>query len=346
MQILSPKEFLLKSMDIPVIDVRSPGEFNNGHIAGAINIPMFSDEERAVVGTIYKKSGRIDAIRKALEITGPKMADFGNTALRYAKNGELLVHCWRGGMRSENMAWLFERLDIKCSVLLGGYKVFRNHLLESLGNIPNLCVIEGHTGSGKTEILDELKKLGEQVIDLEALANHRGSAFGGIGLGDQPTSQQFHNDIFDVFHKMDNTKRIWVEGESHTIGKVFLPETLWESMNEAFVVEMIVPRKFRLERVVREYGSLDPEEIEAAIGKIEKRLGLDRKKIVLEHYRNGRISEVADMLLDYYDKSYQFSRDTFKRDRIKVIVPDGNAGNNAKTILERVAQLLSLSVES
>jgi len=345
MQVLPPEEFLLKAETIPVIDVRSPGEYQEGHITGAINIPMFSDDERAIVGTIYKKSGRIPAIKKALEITGPKMAELGNEALEYAKNGELLVHCWRGGMRSESMAWLFERLDIKCSVLLGGYKVYRNHLLESLGSMTNLCVIEGHTGSGKTDILHELDKLGEQVIDLEGLANHRGSAFGGIGLGAQPTSQQFHNDIYNIFRRMDKTKRIWVEGESHTIGKVFLPETLWESMNNAFVVELIVPRKFRIERIVEVYGSLDSEKIENSIGKIEKRLGSNRKNIILENYRAGKIALVADMLLDYYDKSYQFGREKSKRERKKIIVSDGNAESNAALILKKVEQYMSISSE-
>jgi tRNA 2-selenouridine synthase len=336
MQVLSPKEFLQKSNTVPVIDVRSPGEYEVGHISGAINIPLFTDDERAVVGTLYKKSGRLFAINKGLEIIGPKMAGLTREALKYSKDGELLVHCWRGGMRSESMAWLFERVDIKCSILLGGYKVYRNHILESFANIPNLCVLEGHTGSGKTEILHELKKLGEQVIDLEGLANHRGSAFGGIGQGSQPTSQQFHNDIFGHLKVMDLTRRIWVEGESHTIGRVFLPETFWESMNNAYVVEMIVPRKFRLERVVVDYGSLDSELMENAIGKIEKRLGSDRKKIVLENYRKGKLALVADMLLDYYDKGYQYSRDKFKRERKKIIVPNGDANSNAQILIEKV----------
>jgi tRNA 2-selenouridine synthase len=189
MQVLPPEEFLLKANTTPVIDVRSPGEYDEGHITGAINIPMFTDDERAVVGTIYKKSGRLSAINRGLTIIGPKMAALTQEALKHAKDGELLVHCWRGGMRSESMAWLFGRVDIKCSILMGGYKVYRNHLLESLGDMPNVCVIEGHTGSGKTAILYELEKLGEQVIDLEGLANHRGSAFGNIGQAPQPTSQ-------------------------------------------------------------------------------------------------------------------------------------------------------------
>ena len=172
MQILSAKEFIKLGKSLPIVDVRSPGEFGDGHIPGAINIPIFSNEERSIVGTIYKSKGRLQAIEKGLEIVGPKMAFFARHASSLAKTNQLLVHCWRGGMRSESMALLFERLDIKCFILQGGYKSYRNYLLEITGNIPHLIVIEGYTGSGKTEILQSLAKLGEQVIDLEKHANY------------------------------------------------------------------------------------------------------------------------------------------------------------------------------
>lgn len=256
MQILITEEFMTLSKTLPIVDVRSPAEFAEGHIAGAINIPIFNDDERAIVGTIYKKKGRIPAIEKGLEIVGLKMAKFAHKAVEIASTGELLVHCWRGGMRSESMAWLFERVGIKCFTLQGGYKSYRNFMLEKVGNFPHLIVIEGHTGSGKTEILHQLKIMGEQVIDLEGLANHKGSIFGGIDQGPQPTTQQFQNDFFNVVHTFDPSKRVWVEGESQTVGKVFLPAPLWNLMNKAQCIEILVPRSERINRLVNEYGTL------------------------------------------------------------------------------------------
>jgi len=339
MQILSTEEFLTLKKSLPVVDVRSPGEFAEGHITSAINIPIFEDNERAIVGTIYKKKGRQPAIEKGLEIVGPKMALFAHKAIEIASSGKLLIHCWRGGMRSESMAWLFERVGIECFILQGGYKSYRNYLLEEIGNIPHLIVIEGHTGSGKTEILYKLKASGEQMIDLEGFANHRGSAFGGIGQEPQPTTQQFQNDLFDEFFKFDLTKRVWIEGESQTIGRVFLPDPLWYKMNEAHCIEILVPRNDRISRIVNEYGALPEEMMESAINVLVKRLGIELMNDILQCYREKNLSGVAEKLLNYYDQTYQFSRDKFKRKLTEIILPNGNATTNAAIILKKATDL-------
>ena len=174
--------FLEKSLSIPVIDVRSPGEYRNGHIPGSFNLPLFNDEERATVGTKYKKEGRIKAILKGLELIGPAMADKLSLALSLARNNKLLVHCWRGGMRSESMAWLFSLGGIDTEVLEGGpisriETIFYNKFSEPC----RMIVLSGLTGSGKTLILKQLKAAGQSIIDLEGLANHKGSAFGALG---------------------------------------------------------------------------------------------------------------------------------------------------------------------
>jgi len=335
MQILIIEEFLNMKKSLPIVDVRSPGEFAEGHIPGAINIPIFEDAERAIVGTIYKKQGRLPAIEKGLEIVGPKMAQFAREALGIAKSGQLLLHCWRGGMRSESMAWLFERVGIECFILQGGYKSYRNYLLEKIGNIPGLIVIEGHTGSGKTEILHHLKALGEQVIDLEGLAHHKGSVFGGIGQEQQPTTQQFQNDLFDEFYRFNLTKRVWIEGESQTVGKVFLPDPLWYRMNEAACIEILVPRNDRISRLVNEYGALPPELMENAILSLVKRLGIQLMNDILNCYREQNLVRVAGKLLEYYDQTYQFSRDKYKRKMTAIVLPNGDAFTNANLILEK-----------
>ena len=337
MQVLNPEDFLALKKTTPMVDVRSPKEFAEGHISGAINIPIFNDEERAIVGTLYIKKGRIPAIEKGLEIVGPKMARFAHEAIEIAASGQILVHCWRGGMRSESMAWLFERVGIKCFTLEGGYKAYRNYLLEKMGDIPHLMVIEGHTGSGKTEILYRLKELGEQILDLEGHANHKGSVFGGIGQQPQPTTQQFQNDLLDDLLCLDLSKKVWIEGESQTVGRVFLPESLWERMNKTKNIEILVPRTDRISRLVREYGALPDELMENAIQCIVKRLGDQRMNEILTCYREKQMNLVADKLLEYYDQTYQFSRDKYKKKYIEIELPNDNAATNAKLILEKTA---------
>ncbi|MCX6239570.1 MAG: tRNA 2-selenouridine(34) synthase MnmH [Bacteroidia bacterium] len=339
MQILNADEFLTLKKSLPVVDVRSPGEFAEGHIPGATNIPIFDDKERAIIGTIYKSKGRFPAIEKGLEIVGPKMAQFVREAVVIASSGRLLVHCWRGGMRSESMAWLFERVGIECFTLQGGYKSYRNYLFEKVGDLPHLIVIEGHTGSGKTEILLRLKTLGEQVIDLEGLANHKGSVFGGIGQETQPTTQQFQNVLFEDVFGFDLSKRVWIEGESQTVGRVFLPDPLWYKMNEAQCIEILVPRSERVSRLVIEYGTLPEELMENAIINLSKRLGDQRMNEILSYYREKNLDRVAGKLLEYYDLTYQFSRDKYKRKLTEIVLPNGNALANAELILEKAANL-------
>lgn len=336
MQILNPEYFIKESSNTPIVDVRSPAEFTEGHIPGAINMPIFDDRERAIVGTLYKNKGRQPAIETGLEIIGPKMAEFARSASKIADAGKLLVHCWRGGMRSESMAWLYERIGIQCSILEGGYKAYRNFLLKELSDIPNLIVIEGPTGSGKTEILMNLKSMGEQIIDLEGLAHHKGSVFGGIGQKSQPTTQQFQNNLLGEFVKLDRSKRIWIEGESQTIGRVFLPDSLWNRINEATLIEINVPRHHRQQRLMNEYGGLPMEDMGNAIISLTKRLGEVRKNEILDDYHEGKLEQVADKLLDYYDKTYIHSKLIYKKKGLEILFPDGNAIENARILMDKV----------
>ena len=339
MQILNPEYFIKESRSTPVVDVRSPAEFAEGHIPGAINMPIFDNRERAIVGTLYRNSGRQPAIETGLEIIGPKMAEFARSASKIAASGKLLVHCWRGGMRSESMAWLYERIGIQCSILGGGYKAYRNFLLKEISDIPHPIVIEGPTGSGKTEILMNLKSMGEQVIDLEGLAHHRGSVFGGIGQETQPTTQQFQNDLIGNFVNLDKGKRIWVEGESQTIGKVFLPDALWNRMNEAALIEINVPCHDRVKRLINEYGRLPKEDMENAIISLTKRVGEVRKNEILNDYHEGKLESVAYKLLDYYDKTYYHSKLKYKKKGLEILFSDGNAIENARILIEKALEI-------
>ncbi|PWD98112.1 tRNA 2-selenouridine(34) synthase MnmH [Marinilabilia rubra] len=302
---LSPANFLKASGQYPVVDVRTPGEFAQGHIPGAINMPIFSNEERAEVGTLYKKEGRNQAVLKGLEFVGPKMAGFAREAARLAVEGSVLVHCWRGGMRSGSMAWLFRTAGLKASVLEGGYKAYRAHFRSELESKNwNFVVIGGPTGSGKTEVLDSLAEKGEQVLDLEGLANHKGSAFGALGQEEQPTTEQFENDIHERFRTFKPEKIIWVEGESHFIGKVSIPDLLFNKMMEAPLVMYELARELRIERLVKEYGCFKNELLCHSVLKIQKRLGGLRTRQAMKALDEYDYHKVADITLQYYDKGY------------------------------------------
>ncbi|MBK6731997.1 MAG: tRNA 2-selenouridine(34) synthase MnmH [Bacteroidetes bacterium] len=295
---------LLNASDIPVIDVRSPAEFNHAHIPGAINIPLFNDEERKTVGIIYKQESKTKAIETGLDLAGKKLSMFIREAKAIAKNNTLFIHCWRGGMRSKSMATLFDFAGINTLVLNGGYKSYRREI-QNFFNYPfPFVILGGKTGSGKTEVLHFLKQQGEQVIDMEALANHKGSAFGALGEQLQPSTEQFENNLFEELRKCNLQKYIWLEDESHLIGTVFIPEIIWFSMRRAHVVFLDIPIKERIAFLVSHYGKYPAEEIESALQKITKRLGGQHYKETLELYRNGNLADATEKVLTYYDKTY------------------------------------------
>lgn len=287
-----------------IIDVRSESEFAHGHIEGAFNIPLFSDDQRAEVGTIYVKKSREEAVERGLQIVGPKMYNFVKSAKQIA-NGQLIkIYCWRGGMRSGSMQWLFEMAGLKTVRLEGGYKAYRGEFDVLLDKGWTFNVIAGETGSGKSEILSAMSSLGCQVIDLEGLANHKGSAFGALGQEKQPTTEEFINRIFHVMRKFDARKPIWVEGESMLIGRVFIPEKLFKMLNVALTVHFTLDRQKRLDRIMSEYGHFEVEQLKNAFERIKKRLGYDNYKFAIDFLDAGEVRKAADLALIYYDKGY------------------------------------------
>lgn len=289
----------------PIIDVRSPAEFYSGHIPGAVNIPLFSNEERAEIGALYKQEGQEIATLRGLEIVGPKMAGFVRQAKSLDYTDQLLVHCWRGGMRSGSFAWLLNTAGLPAVTLAGGYKSFRNHLLDFFSAPFNLYVLSGCTGNGKTELLHYFRNKGEQVIDLEGLAHHKGSVFGGLGQVEQPTSEQFQNELFRQMKEMDPARPIFLEDESISLGNVFIPLPLWHQLRKAPLIRVELSPAARVERLVREYGSLENAQLQDAILKLSKRLGGQHVKRALEALEENRLEEVVLILLTYYDKSYE-----------------------------------------
>ncbi len=303
-------EFLSKSRHIPMVDVRTPAEYAQGHIPQAFNIPLFTNEERAEVGTLYVQQSRRSAVMRGLELVGPKLAAFATRAQEIAaQSGQdyLLVHCWRGGMRSASMAWLFEQAGLHCYTLEKGYKAYRTLVIEYFQHFePTLTVLGGYTGSGKTERLQQLTAAGEQVVDLEGLACHKGSAFGSLGQEPQPSTEHFENLLHRAFTRLDLSRPVWVEDESRNVGKCSLPAGLWAKMETARFELLERPLEERVQRLYNEYGHFGPEDLCACIAKIEKRLGREQCVRALDACRQGNTLGALRICLAYYDKSYGY----------------------------------------
>lgn len=300
---LEIREFL--ALGTPVLDVRSPGEFGRGHLPGAMNLPLFNDAERAVVGTLYKQEGRDAAMLEGLRIVGPKLAPMVEAARVHAPDGRVRVHCWRGGERSRSVAWLLDKAGFQeVSTLRGGYKAFRQQVLEDLASPRTLRVLGGYTGSGKTETLQHLKALGATVIDLEALASHKGSSFGALGQPPQPTTEHFENLLWDALQAIAPERVIWVEDESRSIGRVMLPRPFFERMHHAPLLFADVPLTERVPLLVRLYGDHPKADLAEALHRIEKRMGPQHCKAALEALERNDLHEVATLTLHYYDRAY------------------------------------------
>ena len=324
-------EFLKLAETHPVFDVRSPGEYNHAHMPGAVSLPLFTDEERKQVGTAYKQISREQAIKIGLDYFGPKMRNLVEQVEALAVDSRpacpagrlpttdsrlVLVYCWRGGMRSGAVSWLLDMYGFKVYTLIGGYKKFRNNVLDTFKQPYHFNIIGGYTGSGKTELLKTLKEKGEKVIDLENIANHKGSAFGAIGLPPQPTQEMFENLLSNELSAISSkeglrttnyellTSCIWLEDESQRIGLINIPGDLWKNMRQSKVWFLDIPFEERLKHIIPEYGILEQEKLIAAIERISQKLGHLNAKTAILLLKEGKISESFDILLRYYDKFY------------------------------------------
>ena len=303
MDTVTIEDFLALRTSFPVLDTRSPGEFTSGHMAHAINLPLFDNEERAKVGTAYKHQSKQAAIKLGLEIVGPKMVGFIEAAEKL-DSSRLLVHCWRGGMRSKSIAWLLETYGFQVTTLVGGYKAYRQAVLDYFNQPLNLLVLTGATGSRKTAILHTLKELGEQVIDLEGLANHNGSSFGNQLSTGQPSTEQFQNDLYESFRLLNPAKRIWIEDESFTIGRVKLIEQLYFQKQKSPHILIQIPLEARAKILVEEYGNIAPDKLIMATNQIAERLGRTKAAEAVELINHGLLTDAVYIILEYYDRTY------------------------------------------
>lgn len=375
-QKITIEEFLELAKHHPVLDVRSPGEYNHAHIPGAHSLPLFTDEERKVVGTTYKQQSREAAIKVGLDYFGVKMkkmveeteflvsgfslnsaGDKKPSRNKQQETRNVLVHCWRGGMRSAGVAWLLDLYGFKVYTLVGGYKAYRKWVLSQFAKDYNFNIIGGYTGSGKTLLLQELKVQGKKIIDLEALANHKGSAFGALGEGPQPKQEMFENMLGEKLQEATEKLQaepnssfpfrglgagIYLEDESQRIGNLQIPMPLWNTMRRSPVYFLDIPFTERLNYITNEYGKFEKEKLIEAIIRIQKRLGGLQTKMAIEQLQEGHARECFRILLTYYDKWY--SKGLYNRENLSSLLNKiACSGVDTKTNTEKLLSCNTVS---
>jgi tRNA 2-selenouridine synthase len=325
-----------EALPYPILDVRAPIEFAHGHVPGALNLPLFTDEERARIGTAYKQVSQEKAVHLGLEFFGPKMSQMAKLAKKLAPGKEVRLHCWRGGMRSGAVLWLLELAGFKVHLLDHGYKDYRRAVLASFAQPRQWRVLGGLTGSGKTDVLHQLAATpGEYVLNLEGLACHKGSAFGSIGQPAQPTQEQFENNLAAALAHLPTDAPIWVEDESRQIGRLTIPAALFAQLHRAPRYVLEVPREARVAKLAAEYGAEAPAELAAAIERLQKRLGGLATKQALAAVEAGDFELMVELVLDYYDKTYTYTLAPRPDEPPHIVVPvtGCDAAANAQQLL-------------
>ena len=349
-QKITIEQFIEMAKSHPVLDVRSPGEYLHAHIPGAHSIPLFTDEERKVVGTAYKQESREQAIKIGLDYFGLKMrkvVEEVESLLALVKKAtnkiktpdtpvsagnSVVVHCWRGGMRSAGIAWLLDLYGFKVYTIIGGYKAYRKWVRDQFEKKYPITIVGGYTGSGKTLIIQQLTKIGHPVIDLEGLANHKGSAFGALGEKPQPSQEMFENMLAEALAvvsspmennisnqpPLNNNPTIWIEDESQRIGNLQVPMPFWGNMRSSPVCFVDIPFEQRLDYLTLEYGRFEKEKLVNAVMRIQKRLGGMEAKNAISHLLENNFKECFRILLTYYDKWYL--KGLYNREEIKTLL--------------------------
>ncbi|MEQ1732280.1 MAG: tRNA 2-selenouridine(34) synthase MnmH [Bacteroidia bacterium] len=338
---LEINEFIAGSKNHVVIDARSESEHAKGHIPNARNLPILCNEHRVIIGTLYKQKGREAAVHKGFELVGPLFASFIDTANLLAPQRTVYIYCARGGMRSHILAWVLGMAGFKVFVLDGGYKKFRNYVLDTFTRPLNLIVLGGKTGSGKTELLNQLTNATHYTpIDLEGLANHKGSAYGGIDMPAQGTHENFENRLATLFNSQTPQHCFVVENESMGIGQLRLPKAVYVQMQAAPIIELLLPYELRLMRIAHEYGELNKEQLITQTKTLTKRLGGLNTQLAIDAITNNETNVWIAILMQYYDKCYANGLQNYKNTTHIQLAIDHNFNNNLSKIHTALQQLV------
>lgn len=295
----------LFALNLPIVDVRAPIEFEKGHIPGAMNIPLLTNEDRHQVGLCYRQFGHHKAVELGLELVGPRLGLLAKLGRDHSRNNQLIVYCQRGGKRSQSMSWLWSQLGIQVYRLAGGYKRFRHWTVQTISDSRRVLLLAGGTGVGKTEVLLALAEAGEAIVNLEGLAHHKGSAFGAIGEVPQPTQSHFENRLAVALSRVKSGDVVWFEAESRRIGCCQIPDTLWQQMITAPRIYLERDVTERIERLCLDYQEASSAELERALQGIQKRLGSETHLRALRCLHANDRQGVVEQVLSYYDRWYE-----------------------------------------
>jgi tRNA 2-selenouridine synthase len=306
-------EELLKKPDVVLVDVRTSSEYMEGTIPGAINLPLFDEAERRELGILYKMSGPQEAMFRGLSLVSPKLHQLVES-LRGYYDKEVVLFCWRGGLRSQSLTSVLNLLGFKAYYLVGGYKAYRRFVLSYLSEYDyenkSIVVLCGLTGVGKTEVIRKLREMGEPAIDLEELAGHRGSVFGHIGIPEKRFQKNFDALLVGELRRFAAEKYLIVECESRRIGNIFLPPGLFQAMQRGLRILLYDDRENRIRRLERTYLSANDENsssLKEAILHLTKHLGKRKVSLLLEHLESKNYHKAIDFLLrEYYDPLYHY----------------------------------------
>lgn len=331
-----------------IIDVRTPAEFELDHVPGAVNLPVLSNDERAVVGTIYVQESRLKARRLGAALVACNIATHLEGPLA-DKPGSYapLIYCWRGGQRSLAMATVLEQVGWRPTRLAGGYKTWRRGVMSRLYDGPpfgNLVLLDGLTGTAKTEILGRVSALGLQTIDLEGLASHRGSLFGARPGHPQPSQKMFESRLFRELEGLDPERPTIVEAESSKVGEIVLPPALWQAMAAAPRIELTAPREARVRYLLAAYADIttDRTTLRAVLAALPGRHGRKRLATWLEMVDAGDLSGLASDLAEFhYDPAYQRGRRKDGRSAMAEVAMDDLTLDHQSAAARRIAELVS-----
>jgi tRNA 2-selenouridine synthase len=298
-----------------LVDVRTPLEYAEDHIPGALNVPLLTNEERVEIGTLYKQVGPLAARRRGLVLTAGRLPAMVDEIEEAAAGRPIVVYCWRGGLRSKTVASILELTGIPARQLTGGYKAYRQVVtsyFEPFHPPGPLVVLHGMTGIGKTTLLEHLRQDGFAVIDLEGLACHRGSAFGSLGLTQEHLSQKrFESLLWDAFRQVPSGRPILVEGESRRIGRLNLPGSMYDVMRESVKLWCEASLPTRIQRLSDEYGKPEyKEKMAEALLRIQKKLGGEAFQELSGYLERWELDElIAGLIVHYYDRLYYRTRE-------------------------------------
>lgn len=341
---ISELDYITNTKKKLIIDVRSEAEFSIDHIPGAINLPVLNNTERKIIGTIYKKFGSFEANKSGAMIITKNISLILQRFINLPKDLEIVVYCWRGGKRSYSLNTILNSIGIKSNIIKGGYKSFRKMVIEKLETLPKnykFVVIAGPTGNGKTLLLEKLEKSGENIINLEQLANHYGSVLGDINLI-QPTQKSFETHLLYSLSKLEASKICFIESESKKIGKLSIPDILLKKIRNSPCIQIEIPIDSRVENIKENYKYFidNPDELLTRLKKIKQYIGIENLNNwtkLINHYEWDAFIE--QMITSYYDPLYNKSLNQNYRIDFKIQSNENTFKDNINFIFDKITNL-------